>query len=69
MSISVGVFKASIGDLQMPAESEYTASILHLMNAVADGFNGITKGDDHPQRTPYSENSYHDEFFYSYGTN
>ena len=47
----------------MPAEGEHTAFVLHLMNAIADAFNGVTEGDDHPKRIPYSGNSYRDEFF------
>ena len=47
----------------MPSDGIHTAFILQLMNGIADGFNGVSFGDNHPKRTPWTANSYHKDFF------
>lgn len=46
----------------MPSDGVHTAFILHLMNGIADATNGVSSGDNHPKRIPWTENSYHEQF-------
>ena len=58
-----GKINTKVGSLTVPPSGVNTAFVLHLMNAIGDGFNGVSSGDNYPKRIPWSEESYHGEFF------
>ena len=47
----------------MPEEAHQTAYVIRLLNDVADGINGDNRGDTTSRRSPWTIDSYHDQFF------
>ncbi|XP_033225224.1 uncharacterized protein LOC117178093 [Belonocnema kinseyi] len=58
-----GTINTKIGPLTVPPSGSNTAFVLQLMNALGDGMNGVSSGDNHPKRIPWPKGSYHSEFF------